>query len=99
MRPTVGRKLWYRASKFDLQGPGAMAVSDLEPLDATVLAVWGDRMVNVLVYDVYGKPFPKLSVTLLQPGDEPVPVDDYGRPLNGYVEWMPHQVKTAGMTF
>ena len=26
MKPTVGRKVWYRPSRFDLLGPGAMAV-------------------------------------------------------------------------
>lgn len=82
--PTVGRKVWYRPSQHDKVGLGAMITSGDQPLDATIIAVWGDRMVNVLVTDVMGKQFPALSVTLVQEGDE--------KPAAGrYVEWMPYQ--------
>lgn len=92
IKPTVSRKVWYRPSAFDLQGPGAMQIVNREqPLDATVLAVWGDRCVNVLVLDITGKPFTKMSVTLKQEGDV-MPVDpDTGKEHGGYVEWMPYQ--------
>lgn len=89
--PTVGRKVWYRPSKFDATGPIPMIFYTGQPLDATVIAVHGDSMVNVLIHDVYGKPFPKTSVKLLQPGDEPE-LDAEGIALYGYVEWMPFQV-------
>lgn len=92
--PTVSRKVWYRPTKFDSQGPGGMVFSPGQPLDATVLAVWGDRMVNVLVLDIMGKPFTKTSITLLQPGDVPG-VDAEGATVGGYVEWMPFQVGQA----
>lgn len=95
--PTVGRKVWYRPSKHDVIGLGAMYCSAPQdepakgkPLDATIIAVWGDRMVNVLVTDVAGKQFPVLSVTLLQDGDEP-PKDAEGKVAGRYVEWMPYQ--------
>lgn len=101
IKPTVGRKVWYRPCKNDLLGPGAMICSvprdnptQGQPLDATVLAVWGDRCVNVLVLDTMGKPFTKTSITLLQEGDTPA-VDTEGNPVGGYVEWMPHQAKVA----
>lgn len=91
--PTVGRKVWYRPCANDLIGPipmcGSMAPG-AQPLDATVIAVWGDRMVNVLVTDSIGKQFPVLSVTLLQDGDEP-PKDAEGKVVGRYVEWMPFQ--------
>lgn len=84
IKPTVGRKVWYRPSEFDRSGPGAMqvagSVNDPAPLDATIIAVWGDRMVSALVTDVAGRQFPVLSVTLVQ-GDDPKPSG--GR----YVEW------------
>jgi len=84
IKPTVGRKVWYRPSANDVVGPVPMSVAGDQPLDATVIATWGDRMVNVLVTDVVGKQFPVLSVTLLQEGDE--------KPAAGrYVEWMPYQ--------
>lgn len=86
--PSVGRKVWYRPSAFDKSGPGAMNVSGDQPLDATVIAVWGDRMVNLLVVDIAGKAIPKLSVTLVQDGDVP---QDGG----GYAQWMPYQVGQA----
>ncbi len=92
--PTVGRKVWFRPCLFDMQGVGAMAVAPGQPLDATILAVWNDRMVNVLVHDIHGKPFPKSSVDLLQPGDNP-PLDEHGTPRRGYVEWMPFQAGQA----
>ena len=82
--PAVGRKVWYRPSANDVVGPVPMVVAGDQPLDATVIAVWGDRMVSVLVTDVMGKQFPVLSVTLVQEGDE--------KPVVGrYVEWMPYQ--------
>lgn len=95
IKPSVGRKVWYRSSNFDRQGPGAMNVSTGQPLDATVIAVWGDRLVNVLVTDTSGKQFPKLSVTLLQEGDEPQKCAASGEIIGGYVEWIPYQTAQA----
>lgn len=84
IKPTVGRKVWYRPSASDVVGPVPMSVAGDQPLDATVIAVWGDRMVNLLVTDIVGRQFPVLSCTLLQDGDE--------RPAAGrYAEWMPYQ--------
>ena len=96
IKPTVGRKVWYRPSKFDMSGAGAMQAAsagpggEMQPLDATVIAVWGDRMVNLLVVDITGKLYPKLSVTLLQEGDAPGKDAD-GNVIGGYAEWMPYQ--------
>lgn len=61
-----------------------------QPLDATVIAVHGDRLVNVLVTDMVGRQFPVLSVTLVQEGDI-LPACNEGLPLGRYVEWMPYQ--------
>jgi hypothetical protein len=96
IKPTVGRKVWYRPSKSDLHGPVPMTVAGsvhagtAQPLDATVLAVWGDRCINVQVLDITGKAFTKMSVTLKQEGDT-MPVDTEGEELLGYCEWMPYQ--------
>lgn len=83
IKPSVGRKVWYRPSERDKVGASAMAVSGDQPLDATVIAVWGDRMVNVLVTDIVGRQHSVLSVTLVQEGD--------AKPTGRYVEWMPYQ--------
>ena len=99
IKPTVGRKVWYRPSEGDLVGPLPMTMAgnpryNPQPLDATILAVWGDRCVNVLVFDIMGKPFTKAAVTLLQEGDKPA-CDIDGSPVYGYVEWMPFQQAQA----
>lgn len=100
IKPTVGRKVWYRPSKHDLQGPvpmttaGSVLAGTADPLDATVIAVWGDRCINVLVTDIMGKQFPVLSVTLLQEGDEPE-VDIDGKVIGRYCQWMPYQAQQA----
>lgn len=99
IKPTVGRKVWYRPSAYDLTGMGAMQVSYQQPLDATIIAVWGDRCINVLVTDIAGKQFAKLSTTLVQEGDNlPMhgPRDKEGNNTpGGYVEWMPYQMGQA----
>lgn len=101
IKPTVGRKVWYRPQKSDVMGPLPMSVMGPhndpaagQPLDATVIAVHGDRMVNVLVTDAAGRQFPVLSCTLLQPGDVPA-CDDEGKLLGRYCEWMPYQIGVA----
>jgi hypothetical protein len=90
IKPTVGRKVWYRPSKYDQQGPVPMQCAVGQPLDATVIAVHGDRCVNVLVTDMVGRQFPVLSVTLVHDGETP-PADGEGVPFGRYVEWMPYQ--------
>lgn len=99
IKPTVGRKVYYRPSKNDLTGPVPMTMQgnpsfNPQPLDATILAVWGDRCINVQVLDIMGKPFTKTSVMLIQEGDL-TPKDVDGNEAYGYVEWMPYQTAQA----
>lgn len=98
IKPTVGRKVWYRPCANDLKGPmviaGSLESGNSQPLDATIIAVWGDRMVNVLVTDTMGHQFPVLSCTLIQEGDEPAKDAD-GKVIGRYVEWMPYQTGQA----
>lgn len=88
--PTVGRKVWYRPSAHDKTGPIPMTCQSGQPLDATVVCVHGDRMVNLVIFDVYGKQFNKTSVTLLQDDDKPA-TNNEGDVIGGYAEWMPYQ--------
>lgn len=90
IKPTVGRKVWYWPSTQDKSGTFPVQQVTGQPLDATIIAVWSDRMVNVMVTDIAGKQFPVLSCTLLQPGD-PVPAYADGQVAGRYVEWMPYQ--------
>lgn len=91
IKPSVGRKVWYWPSVNDKSGSFPMSQSAGQPLDATVIAVWSDRMVNVLVTDTMGKQYPVLSCDLLQPGDEPRATES-GQIIGRYVQWMPFQV-------
>ena len=92
----MGRKVWFRPNgTTQLQVPGTEEytlgfprIMGNQPLDATVVYVWGDRMVNLMVLDHNGNQFLATSVTLLQPGEEPPTVGHYA-------EWMPYQVATA----
>lgn len=94
IKPTVGRKVWYRPSAADKAGNFGMAAYGDQPLDATVIAVWGDRMVNLSVTDHAGKVFAVTSAALLQDGDEP-PKDLNGDNAGRYAEWMPYQTAQA----
>jgi hypothetical protein len=101
IKPTVGRKVYYRPSKYDVTGVGQMVIAGnldgdhtVQPLDATILAVWGDKCINVNVLDICGRPFAKTSVTLLQPGEEPGR-DAEGKIIGGYAYWMPYQQDQA----
>lgn len=94
IKPTVGRKVWYRPSAADMAGNHGMKCVNGQPLDATIVAVWGDRMVNLLVLDSYGRSFSLTSVTLLQEGDAPQK-DAEDNIVSAYAEWMPFQVGQA----
>lgn len=91
IKPTVGRKVWYTPSENDFKGPKPMHVvgsgEGQQPLDATVIAVWNDRVVNVLVTDILGNQFPVMSCMLVQEGDP--------KPAGHFVSWTPYQVGAA----
>lgn len=87
IKPTIGRKVWYRHdgnTTIDIMGGmlHPIAYSD-QPMDATVIYVWGDRMVNLRIVDHAGNAFSLASVTLVQEGD--------ATPGGRYCEWMPYQ--------
>lgn len=89
--PSVGRKVWYRPCENDLKGPIPMATVKDQPLDATVIAVWNERLVNVDVIDITGRHFSILSCDLLQEGEEPK-TDANGNATGRYCEWVPYQL-------
>lgn len=84
IKPTVGRKVWYRPSKHELATRDPMKTIGDEPLDATVVAVHDDRLVNLLVLDAEGNPFQRLNVQLVQEGD-------VYETEGAHAEWMPYQ--------
>jgi len=87
IKPTIGRKVWYRHDGgpiFASNKPDLYPISHgPQPMDATVIYVYGDRMVNLDVTDHAGNRFTVTSCTLIQEGDDPV--------TTRYCEWMPYQ--------
>lgn len=87
--PTVGRKVWYRPSAAEQASSNPIKVLPGQPADATVVAVWNDHCVNLVIFDADGVLHRRLSVYLRQDGVE-LPTW-----ATGYAEWMPYQLKQA----
>lgn len=88
--PTIGRRVHFypngsqfHSKPFEIQQPQGPAV----PMDAGIVFVWDDRMVNLHVADHIGQVHALTSIKLRQPGD--------AIPTGAYCEWMPYQVATA----
>lgn len=89
--PTNGRIVWYTPSRktADYDSDAAIAQHDpSKPLAAMVVHVWGDRMVNLVVFDSNGHHHTRTSVLLLQ--------DDDAKPEGGrFCSWMSYQIGQA----
>lgn len=89
--PSNGRIVWYTPARKtgDFDGDAAIVHHDkLKPLAAMVVHVWGDRMVNLVVFDSNGHQHSRTSVDLLQ--------DDDAKPEHGrFCSWMPYQIGQA----
>ncbi len=86
--PTIGRVVHF------FPGKGSESLFNThegDPCPAIITAVWGDRCINVAVFDPNGNPVPDppTSVQLQQPGDPAAP------PELHRCEWMPYQVKKS----
>lgn len=87
IKPTVGRKVWYHP--FLSERIASYQNSD-QPLDATVVHVWSDNCVNLLVFNEEGGRLAgKTSVHLC---------DSYDQAGPGQAGWMPYQVGQASLT-
>lgn len=85
--PTVGRRLHYWPSADDLVGanePPMQSLNPAVPMDAGVVFVHNDRMVNLIVTDHLGNTARRRYVHLVQEGD--VYVTEAAR-----CEWMDYQ--------
>lgn len=91
--PSNGRIVWYTPARSfgDAENMSDHRIAQhdkLKPLAAMVVHVWGDRMVNLVVFDSNGDQHPRTSVTLLQ--------DDDAKPEGGrFCSWMPYQKAVA----
>lgn len=94
IKPTVGRKLWYTPGGQDggddpiAFEPCRMVAVGEQPLDATVVCVLSDRLVNLVVLDANGNMFKRPATVLLQDNDA-APTDA------AYARWMPYQIASA----
>jgi hypothetical protein len=70
--------------------PGAVTDYGSQPMAATVVYVWNDRLVNLQVLDHAGSAHSPTSVPLLQ--------DEDARPDGYFCEWMPYQKGQAAKT-
>src|SRR4051812_2510400 len=84
IKPTVGRIVWFHDEQC--QSPAPLARITGQPLAAIVTGVWGDRMVNLAVFDANGASHSRTSVTLVQDGAAAPPLG-----CVMYCEWMPYQ--------
>lgn len=87
IKPTVGRKVWYRPSDLE---KASMTVQvngsgENQPLDATIVCVHNDTCVNLVVFDANGVMHNRNSTYLQQDGAT--------RPnwISSYAEWMLYQ--------
>lgn len=91
IKPSNGRIVWYtparKSGEFDSDA-SIVQHDKLVPLSAMVVHVWGDRMVNLVVFDSNGYAHQRTSVELLQ--------DDDAKPESGrFCSWMPYQKAVA----
>lgn len=80
--PTVGRVVWYHPGNYT---NGMTQYNAAQPMDAHIVYVWGDDMVNLLIVDHAGVTHERTSVPLVQEGSQ------YIAGPSPYCEWMPYQ--------
>ena len=94
VKPTVGRKIYYwptDAEKVQRRIGEIREVampSEGQPLDANIVRVWNDKLINIGGFDADGIPFRKVSVRLVQPEDGVVEG-------GGFASWMDYQIQKA----
>ena len=89
IKPTIGRKVWFQPNGINVIENRVVQEFADQPMDATVICVWGDRSVNLRVTDHAGFTHRAASVALLQEDDEPPEVN------TPYCMWMPFQIKAT----
>jgi hypothetical protein len=87
IKPTIGRRVWFRVNEATAKARN-ITVFDDQPLDAGIVYVHSDRMVNLSVTDHFGVQHAVTSVDLIQDGDS---TENRGM----WCEWMPYQTGQA----
>ena len=84
--PTIGRVVHYYPEEWEVAYLGFARGEHT----ALIVAVHGDRMINVVVFDRQGNMFKRPSIPLLQEGDPAI--------CGCHCEWMPYQKGQAAKT-
>ncbi|OWG18353.1 hypothetical protein KDK82_1832 [Delftia sp. K82] len=93
IKPTIGRRVWFRPSaQFLERNPTVTQLGPLQPMDAGIVYVHHDHMVNLAVCDHVGRTHMVPSVPLLAGQWEPSDGDYM------VCEWMPYQKGQAAKT-
>ena len=82
--PTIGRVVWYRPSTWDINEDHMQVYDPNQPLDAHIVFVHSETLVNLVVFDHRGRSHVRSSVQINM-GGIPAP----------YAEWMPYQIGQA----
>ena len=95
IKPTIGRRVWFRPSAaFLASNPILTQFNPEQPMDAGIVYVHHDHMVNLIVTDHVGKTLAVPSVPLLA-GHY---VADEDTDVYCCCEWMPYQKNQAAKT-
>ena len=95
IKPTIGRRVWFRpTAAFLASNPILTQFNPEQPMDAGIVYVHHDHMVNLIVTDHVGKTLAVPSVPLLA-GHY---VADEDTDVYSYCEWMPYQKIQAAKT-
>ena len=95
IKPTIGRRVWFRPSAaFLASNPILTQFNPEQPMDAGIVYVHHDHMVNLIVTDHVGKTLAVPSVPLLA-GHY---VADEDTDVYCCCEWMPYQKSQAAKT-
>lgn len=89
IKPTIGRRVWFRCNDSFAKEKGIYRIDDVQAMDAGIVYVHGDAMVNLIVTDHIGNTHAINSVALVDEAD--------GYSYAMWCEWMPYQ-KEQGKT-
>lgn len=83
IKPTIGRRVWFRCNDSFAKEKGIYRIDDVQAMDAGIVYVHGDAMVNLIVTDHIGNTHAINSVALVDASD--------GNSHAMWCEWMPYQ--------
>ena len=83
IKPTIGRRVWFRCNDSFAKEKGIYRIDDVQAMDAGIVYVHGDSMVNLIVTDHIGNTHAINSVALVDASD--------GNSHAMWCEWMPYQ--------